>query len=275
MCSSALSHVFRCSVTCVLLFCHMCSAVLSHVFRCSVTCVLLCSAVLFRCSVRCVPLFCHMCFAVLSHVLRCSVTCVPSAVLSHVFRPLSCHMCFVRCPVTCVPSAILSQVFRPLLCHMCSVRCHMCSTVLSHAFRCSVICVPPQISSTMGSSCFFKSLPHPISPLNLPGWCWARIKQLALIGSSSSLHSEACKALGGSDGVVHSTISLAAICMRAVAKEQIRTAVFPISVVMCSAVLSHVFRCSVTCVPLFCHMCVRQVFHRPGRNYWDAKSRKN
>ena len=53
--------------------------------------------------------------------------------------------------------------------------------------------------------------------LNLPGWCWARIKQLALIGSSSSLHSEACKALGGSDGVVHSTISLAAICMRAVA----------------------------------------------------------
>ena len=55
--------------------------------------------------------------------------------------------------------------------------------------------------------------------LNLPGWCWARIKQLALIGSSSSLHSEACKALGGSDGVVHSTISLAAICMRAVAKD--------------------------------------------------------
>ena len=54
--------------------------------------------------------------------------------------------------------------------------------------------------------------------LNLPGWCWARIKQLALIGSSSSLHSEACKALGGSDGVVHSTISLAAICMRTVAK---------------------------------------------------------
>ena len=53
---------------------------------------------------------------------------------------------------------------------------------------------------------------------NLPGWCWARIKQLALIGSSSSLHSEACKALGGSDGVVHSTISHAAICMRAVAK---------------------------------------------------------
>ena len=41
----------------------------------------------------------------------------------------------------------------------------------------------------------------------LPGWRWARIKQLALVGSSSSLHSEACKALGGTDGVVHSKIS--------------------------------------------------------------------
>ena len=43
--------------------------------------------------------------------------------------------------------------------------------------------------------------------LNLPGWRWAGIKQLALVGSSSSLHSEACKALGGSDGVIHSRIS--------------------------------------------------------------------
>ena len=66
------------------------------------------------------------------------------------------------------------------------------------------------------SLCFLRGL------LNLRGWCWARIKQLALIGSSSSLHSEACKALGGSDGVVHSTISLAAICMRAVAKQSTR-----------------------------------------------------
>ena len=69
--------------------------------------------------------------------------------------------------------------------------------------------------TTTMTSCWAKSTSHPC--LNLPGWCWARIKQLALIGSSSSLHSEACKALGGSDGVVHSTISLAAICMRAVA----------------------------------------------------------
>ena len=79
----------------------------------------------------------------------------------------------------------------------------------------------------MGFGTHIKALPESIfecwcllaclTSLNLPGWCWARIKQLALIGSSSSLHSEACKALGGSDGVVHSTISLAAICMRAVA----------------------------------------------------------
>ena len=36
---------------------------------------------------------------------------------------------------------------------------------------------------------------------NLPGWRWARIKQLALVGSRSSLHSGYFKALGGSDGV--------------------------------------------------------------------------
>ena len=44
--------------------------------------------------------------------------------------------------------------------------------------------------------------------LNLPGWRWARIMQLVLVGSSSSLPSEACNALGGSDGVAHSKISL-------------------------------------------------------------------
>ena len=52
---------------------------------------------------------------------------------------------------------------------------------------------------------------------NLPGWRWAGIKQLALVGSSSSLHSEACKALGGSDGVVHSRISGSGGCVRAAA----------------------------------------------------------
>ena len=51
---------------------------------------------------------------------------------------------------------------------------------------------------------------------NLPGWCWAEIQQFALVGSSSSLHSEACNALGASDGVSHSRISLEAICLRTV-----------------------------------------------------------
>ena len=48
---------------------------------------------------------------------------------------------------------------------------------------------------------------------NLPGWCWAEIQQFALIGSSSSLHSEACNALGASDGVIHSSISHEAACL--------------------------------------------------------------
>ena len=42
---------------------------------------------------------------------------------------------------------------------------------------------------------------------NLPGWRWARIKQLALVGSSSSWHSEVCNALRGSFRVVYSEIS--------------------------------------------------------------------
>ena len=42
---------------------------------------------------------------------------------------------------------------------------------------------------------------------NLPGQRWAESQQLALIGLSSSLHSEACNALGVSDGVIHSRIS--------------------------------------------------------------------
>ena len=57
-------------------------------------------------------------------------------------------------------------------------------------------------------------------PINLPGECWAEIQQLALIGSSSSLRSEACSALGASDGVVHSSISLKAACSRAAANRR-------------------------------------------------------
>ena len=49
---------------------------------------------------------------------------------------------------------------------------------------------------------------HCIPKGNLPGWRWARIKQLALVGSSSSRHSEVCNALGGPSGVAHSIISV-------------------------------------------------------------------
>ena len=61
---------------------------------------------------------------------------------------------------------------------------------------------------------------------NLPGSRWAGIKQLALVGSSSSLHSEACKALGGSDGVVHSRISGSGDCVRAIANKDDKTLLF-------------------------------------------------
>lgn len=43
----------------------------------------------------------------------------------------------------------------------------------------------------------------------------SKIQQLALSGSSSSLHSEACNALGASDGVIHSRISLEEVSLRA------------------------------------------------------------
>jgi hypothetical protein len=48
---------------------------------------------------------------------------------------------------------------------------------------------------------------------------WAEIRQLALLGSSSSLHSEACDALGASDGVIHSSISLEIVSLRATTNE--------------------------------------------------------
>ncbi len=51
--------------------------------------------------------------------------------------------------------------------------------------------------------------------VNLPGWCWAEIQQFALVGLSSSLHSEACNALGASDGVIHSRICQEVVCLRA------------------------------------------------------------
>ena len=50
---------------------------------------------------------------------------------------------------------------------------------------------------------------------NLLGECWVKVQQLALVGSSSSLHYEACNALGASDGVIHSRISLEGVSLRA------------------------------------------------------------
>ena len=44
--------------------------------------------------------------------------------------------------------------------------------------------------------------------INLPGWRWARINQLALAKSSNSPHSEVCKASEGSSGIVHGKISV-------------------------------------------------------------------
>ena len=43
--------------------------------------------------------------------------------------------------------------------------------------------------------------------VNLPGWRWATIKQVALDRLSRSLHSDVCDSDGCCDAVVHSTIS--------------------------------------------------------------------
>ena len=51
--------------------------------------------------------------------------------------------------------------------------------------------------------------------INLPGWRWARIMQLALVWSSSSSHSEACKALGGPSGSLTAQFLAAASRVRA------------------------------------------------------------
>jgi hypothetical protein len=43
--------------------------------------------------------------------------------------------------------------------------------------------------------------------VNLPGWRWATIKQVALDRLSRSLHSDVCDSDGCCDAVLHSTIS--------------------------------------------------------------------
>ena len=52
----------------------------------------------------------------------------------------------------------------------------------------------------------------------LEGSCWAEIHQLALIGLSRSLRSEACNALGASDEVTQSTGGDPAACSHGVEK---------------------------------------------------------
>ena len=50
---------------------------------------------------------------------------------------------------------------------------------------------------------------------NLPGWRWKRIKQLFLVGSSSSLHSEVCNALGGASASPTAKFLASDMCVRA------------------------------------------------------------
>ena len=49
------------------------------------------------------------------------------------------------------------------------------------------------------------------------------VQQLALIGSSSSLHAEACNALGASDGAIHSSISQEVASLRAATNSHVRS----------------------------------------------------
>ena len=48
------------------------------------------------------------------------------------------------------------------------------------------------------------------------------IQQIALIGSSSSLHSEACNAFGACDGVIHSRVFQEMVSLRAIANKDLK-----------------------------------------------------
>ena len=72
------------------------------------------------------------------------------------------------------------------------------------------------------------------SDINLPGWRWAKIRKLAPVGSSSSLHTEACNALGASDGVIHSRISHEAACFRAAANARRSPTSYPPTSLPCA-----------------------------------------
>ena len=61
--------------------------------------------------------------------------------------------------------------------------------------------VPVAFVASMAS--WFRGVPL----VNLPGWRWATIKQVALDRLSRSLHSDVCDSDGCCDAVLHSTIS--------------------------------------------------------------------
>ena len=88
--------------------------------------------------------------------------------------------------------------------------------------------------------------------VNLPGWCWAEIQQFALVGSSSSLHSEACNALGASDGVIHSRISQEVVCLRATTNTSLCDndfRPFHVKHARCRKIVLRLFRCLCLAVP--------------------------
>ncbi len=113
--------------------------------------------------------------------------------------------------------------------------------------------------SCIDSYVLFWSLRKSPSRVNLPGWDWAEIQQLALLGSSSSLHSEACNALGASDGVIHSSISFEAVSLRASANNaspKLNTTLpsqFVVRLCLCFCV--SVLLCVLLCV-CFCVCCL-------------------
>ena len=60
----------------------------------------------------------------------------------------------------------------------------------------------------------WRSTAQAITSVKLRAQCWAKIQQLALIGSSSSLYSEAC------NGTTHSGVSLEAASLRVAANKR-------------------------------------------------------
>jgi len=80
------------------------------------------------------------------------------------------------------------------------------------------------------------------------------LRQFAPARSSSSLHSEACNALGASDGVIHSRISWEAICCKAIANAEPTYSLTLMQVCVCV---------------LHSHICIE---NRKGNNVEQAKN---